>query len=275
MKSIDWVELWLLNRTIIMECKLLHLIRDVTKEHFGFWSFPEQAVMLADPSARAEALRQCVRKGFIELYSETWLQNARFGERDSLSIDQCDLADPATLDRTEAIATLAGHVRWEAEFQPDWQRLWQTDGSVNSTEEAATLYVTYGGDEILRELLEWLPDYFGFDKKFGLKEMGYKTLFQHQVTKWKCLPVVKVAAWQAILDNSLGRITELAKTADESGKQELREQTGRYFQDLRMRQQQARRILNRLSDKWDTVTVPGGGRHDTIPILRSYFSRHS
>src|SRR5690242_3254212 len=93
MTDIDWIQLWLLNRTVSMRCRTSLLIRLVTKEHFGLWNFPERIAIQANEEDRIQALRHCVEKGLIEVYPDSWLQDNQFRGSGSLSLAQCDFDD--------------------------------------------------------------------------------------------------------------------------------------------------------------------------------------
>ncbi|VTS04828.1 hypothetical protein [Tuwongella immobilis] len=268
MQDVDWIELWMLNRTIIMECGLRAIIHDVAKEHFGFWSFPEQPITLAPVETRIKVLESCVSRGLIKVYSNTWLEEPKFNQDASLSLEHCDFANPQFLQRTHAIATLAGHAHWESQFQPDWSRYWHTDGILNRSTDEAVVHVVYAGNDIYQELLTLLPDYLGADKNSGIKAIDCNTVFQYQVTKWKLLPLVKVATWTIKIDSTLNSITELEQGDGDRDRAITKTKVSNYFRELTLRQITARRILSRLSGKWEVVTVDNTRHHDTIAIPR-------
>ncbi len=268
MRELDWIELWMLNRTIIMECSLRAIIHDVAKEHFGFWSFPEQPITIASVETRIKILENCVNRGLIKLYSDTWLEEPQFSQDASLGLEHCDFANPQFLQRTQAIATPAGHAHWESQFQPNWDRYWHTDGILDRSTDEAVLHVVYAGNDIHQELLALLPDYLGADKDFGIKAIGCNTVFQYQVTKWKLLPLVKVATWNIRIDSTLNSITELEQGGRGRDGATAKAEVSDYIRELSLRQTTARRVLSRFSGKWDVVTVDNAGHHDTIAIPR-------
>jgi hypothetical protein len=266
MSEPDWITLWILNRTVIMECSLHNVIRDVMTEHFGFWSFPAHSVYVAEESVRIEALKDCIDRGLVEIVTDSWLQDSQVSDRCALSIEQCDFSDPLFLKQTYVMATLEGHSYWELEFQPDWRRYWHSEGISDRLSEEAILHVIYAGNEIYEELIRLLPDYFGYDANFGVKTINCNTSFQYQVTKWKILPAVKVATWKIKRDDSLKIIAELATTASDQDKAALKLEMNSCMEKAAKRQIEARRVLSRLSKRWDVVALSNGGRQDSIAI---------
>lgn len=260
----------MLNRTLVMRCQTPLLVHDVTKEHFGFWDFPEREAVRASAETRIDVLRDCVADRLIALYPNTWLENIRFGQDAPLSLAQCDFESSYFLENTTAIVTLSGHALWESEFEPDWGRYWHTDSCLSATDNDSRLYVEYASNAILEDLIRWLPDYFLLEINFGLQEVGCHTLFQHQVATWKILPSVKMITWKVRADRAFNSILDAANRATEgSAIQTYREQMSKLFQANGIRQAESRRVLHRLSNKWDCLVEPGGTPHDTVPVIRA------
>lgn len=252
-----------------MQCRTSLLVYDVTKEHFGFWCFPEREAFRADVGTRIEGLRDCVANGLIEIYPNSRLEDKSCTATVPLNLSECKFDDQSFLHTTQAIATQAGHDLWEAEFKPDWTRYWHTDNVPDSAGNETQLYVAYASDSILNDLVKWLPDYFLLDAAYGLRETGCHTVFQYQVSGRKILPFVKVISWMVRLDNTFSTILASAQGAtDASVIQAHRQQMSEFFQTIGRRQSDARVVLTRLSNKWDCVLEPGGGDHDTVAVER-------
>src|SRR5882724_8738065 len=82
MGTIDWVKLWLLNRTLYMECRTSLLVHRVHEEHFEWWAFPGQPATRVSADVRMEALRECVQSGLIRIYSKSWMEDCNFYQGD-------------------------------------------------------------------------------------------------------------------------------------------------------------------------------------------------
>lgn len=271
MDEIDWTRLWLLNRTVYMRCQTYRLTHDPEREPWGYWSFPGRPALTSGLHARVDALRHCIEDGLIEVYPDSWLQDPRFRPGGALHVDQCNLDDEQLLKCSEAVATRRGHEVWKAEFEPDWRRYWHIASSTEDKERSeATFWVEYASNDILDELLKYLPSYLGLDEAFGLKEEGCHTYFAYQATKWEVLPSVKVVTWKGLIQDR--RFSTLLRLADgsvtEADRLQLQQRVAEHFTLLRSRCEDSVRILTRLSGKWDCHWEPDAQRHDSMPVLR-------
>ncbi len=273
MDEIDWIRLWLLNRTVYMRCGTHLLTYDVEREpHWGYWSFPGKPAIEAGVEARIDALRKCVEQGLIEIYHDSWLEDSWFRGNGPLKVDQCHFENEHFLKCTESVATNKGHKLWEEEFQPDWQRYWILDGKNEDKKgDGVIFWITYASNKIFEELLKWLPAYEELNEEYGLKEEGCHTYFGWQTTKWKVLPYVKVLTLRGSTKQEpvFSKIMEEAKQCtSEERKEELKKEFSTQFKLVGERQEKAEKILNRLSGKWDCVWEPDTQSHNSMPVLR-------
>ena len=270
MDNIDWVRLWLLNRTIYMRCQTSLLTHDVKSEGWGYWSFPGGPAVQAGIEARIAVLRQCVEQGLIHVYPNSWLQDTKFHSVGALDADDARLDDEEFLMNSEAVTSKKGHQLWESEFRPDWSRFWQLGSSYqdDSTNEVS-FYVTYASNNILDELIQWLPRFLGLEDQFGLINEGCHTYFGYQATKWKIIPYVKVVTWRGSNKNqSFAELLQIARvTKDNAEKDLLKKEVGEHFKKIGKSQQQAIRVLTRLSQKWDCHWDSKVERNESFPVL--------
>jgi len=259
MNEIDWIELWLLNELALVGSHLSRLVHHPGDDSSQYWAFPSRIALGANADARIAALRAAVNQGLIELYSDSWLTNTRISSARPCANEAADYHNEEFLDQTLAMLTLRGHEKWETDFQPDWTRFWCVDSEnddLNRPERVIT--VVYAGNEILDELIRWFPAYWGLDGQAGLKQLECYTRFRYQATSWMVLPFVKVITWKA--QDRLVRSNELLRAAfkpglpaDDAVKQEAMEKLKRYQETQIEEHSQAKRILTRLSKKWDSV----------------------
>lgn len=267
---IDWIRLWLLNRTVYMRCQTSWLTHDVERDGWGYWSFPSRPAIQAGVDARIVALRQCIEQDLIRIYSDSWLKDSRFREQGALEIGRCWLEDEQFVENSEAVTTPKGHELWESQFQPEWLRYWQLSySSEDPTTNEVTFFVKYASNLIFDELVEWLPSFLGLDENFGMQEEGCHTYFGYQATKWKILPYVKVITWRGLCKDQLfAEILQSAQNlADEVERSGLQQRAGQHFVKVGEKQKQAIQVLTRLSRKWDCQWQPNTERNDSMPVL--------
>jgi hypothetical protein len=274
MDEYDWIQLWVLNELVCSNRGTKQLLNHPDAEPIGYWAFPARAALHANSEARLEALRVAVNEGLIDLYPRCWLHNPRFALRDPIPMNHDQFQDLSFLDQTEAVLTYRGHETWERGFQPSWERFWTT---VSETYDESTQYktasVAYASNEILDELLLWLPAYWCLDTRVNLEPVANYTTFQFQAGMWKLIPCVKVITWKCKTWQT--RLKELMREARASGPPSIDGTEKDTWPEIRRLQQtlgeacvQARRILTRLSNKWDCVDERTNNWRDAEPQLR-------
>lgn len=203
MKRDEWIRLWILDELVSRNSPLSRLVRHPTADGSPYWAFPGRAAIQASEEGRTTALMECVQDGLVDIYPRAWLGDKRFDSQYPLKPSECRVIDPDLLEEYEAVITWAGHQKWEADFQPDWDRFWlQVDGfSYDESNHSVTCSVLYTSNESWNELASWLPMYWGLDKQIGLMVLACDTCFQFSATAWKLLPVAKIVKLAAISDD--------------------------------------------------------------------------
>jgi hypothetical protein len=246
MSNIDWVELWILNELVCTPRRLSRLILDPTNQSGGGpWAFPGRAGCRATPEARAAAVSFCARQGLVQIYSDSLLHDKHIILPRPLRPEECTFADPQFLERAEVVLSLAGHEKWEEDFQPDWSRYWSVlDQHHDGITHEWFVSILYSGDKILEELIQYFPSYWRLNKEVGLTELGCHTTFQYQASLWKIIPCAKVIRWKG--QNSMAQLKTLFDTLPPP-------EMKRHIQEWRAEYDQACRILTRLSKRWVSI----------------------
>ncbi|QDT19746.1 hypothetical protein HG66A1_15140 [Gimesia chilikensis] len=259
MTDLDWPRLYFLNCTITSSCRTSCLIHDLNHDSAGYWNFPTGPAVQAGVDLRLSTLRQCIEHELIEVYSDHWLHDDKVRTEGAIAANDPRLEDEVFLRHSRAVATQKGHTLWETEFQPDWQRYWRMDCVYqHNSANTLTFYVEYASNNILEDLLKWLPELLKLNTQYGLKKEGCHVYFRSQVTNWKILSQVKVITWKGKIDDPLFVNQLLSRTETEIGSESphllTRFQSGELIADRS--QQQALQVLSRLSRKWNYSDLP-------------------
>jgi hypothetical protein len=248
MQDVNWIELWLLNELVRLPRRLSHLLprSGVDYQSLSYWTFPTAPALNAGHDRRIAALQNCVNREWIEVSSESWLHEPRFGNH-LVPAKDSDFAADAFLDEHFGVLSLSGHEKWESDFQPDWSRFWtQTDSPEG--EASDRVRIAYASDLIFDDLSRWFPSYWCRDQEIGLTQLNCDTYFNYQAGTWKVLPYVKVIEWQGQSDRlRLERLIRAACTEQEKSAFD------QYYRDLRVQTDLATLILHRLSRKWECI----------------------
>jgi hypothetical protein len=258
MNTSDLIELWVLNELVVepSRCSFSRFISDGQKQSMPYWAFPDQVASTATPEERCEAVRNCLDQGWLRAYPKSWSHQQQFSPWPTVVTDHFQVSNKQLLEHTEVTLTSEGNLKWEAEFEPDWRRFWavlSNHKKVNSSQ--TVLHVVYAGDEILNELLQWLPSYLQFDEENGLKAISCHTVFWYRATLWKMLPCAKVIALQGedsdtAVKKAIPKDTPIDLPYDHDVKRQAREEVARQVQARNERFRQAQQILTRLSKRW-------------------------
>lgn len=251
--TINWVNLWVLNRLVRQEETVSNLVLRPESEGGSYWSFPARDALRAAPKTRLEAIAVCVEMGWIAAYPTSWSTNSLFTPCPVLSARELRQADESSTCQLEMTLTEEGHLTWTEQFDPDWGRFWEHLGTEDDSDGGdEKLTVLYSSNEILEDLVQWMPEYWDLDKRDGLKLSRPNTVFRYRAAKWVQLPEVKICTFSGRKD------MRHTTVKDRQGYEE-------YIRSIREAKNSAVKTLHRLSRRWECDKILSPLCRDGVP----------
>lgn len=264
--QINWLRLWVLNELVCGSRRARQFVYAPDFESNAYWTFPAGPAIHADPGQRLAVLQECADCNLIELHLRKSLENPQFDDSPSLVAlyrGPLDVLHGEAGETIEAVLTRRGYDIWFSEFLPDWTRWWCLRNDLIDREQSRRcLQVIYAGNDILADLIAWLPTYWHLDPAIGLQQRSCRTLFQYQVGPHVAIPYAKLIDWDVREAPLLPLVTPESAQADSRkggvalDKNSQAAQLGK----------EACRILERLSRVWGCATTSSSHRRDGNPV---------
>ncbi len=271
MQAINWINLWVLNELVCQPDGLSRLVyHPESDESLSHWAFPARDAYRAGPEARYGAICACVEAGWLCAYPMSWMTDRRITPSPKLALDRQAFRDPDYMNQTVVALTYEGHLKWEADFVPDWERFFSVSDHREAGSQEVTLHVDYAGNEILDDLIRWLPAYWDLDRTVPLVECNCYTVFQYRAAMWKVLEQVKSITLVG-QDSEVRRIAaeELPPGLPDESMPAARE---RFRHRMQAREEEwscAAQLLRQRSKRWECAEAPSPISRDAVPRMRS------